>query len=165
MEKIMQYKDLKEIDYNDEFFDSLREDYHNFNEWFKTKQNEDRKAYVTYYNNNKISSFLLLKLEDENENYNDFDKPFTKGYRLKICTIKVDDTNKNIGKSFMKIINEYALKFNVDEIYITVNKKYIELKEFLKKYNFNYYGTKNTIEGKGDLIKEEIYVKRSKHYE
>ena len=67
MNKIIQYKSLKEIDYNDKFFDSLREDYYNFNNWFITKQNEERKAYVTYYSNNKISSFLLLKLEDDNE--------------------------------------------------------------------------------------------------
>lgn len=161
MNKIIQYKNLKEIDYNDEFFDSLREDYYNFNNWFITKQNEERKAYVTYYSNNKISSFLLLKLEEENEKYSDFDKPFAKGYRLKICTLKVEDTNKNIGKSFMKIIDKYWEEKGFEEIYITINKKYIDLINFLKKYDFIYYGYKNTLDGKGNLIKEDIYIKRS----
>ena len=161
MEKNIQYISLKEIDYNDRFFDSLRNDYYNFNNWFITKQIEERKAYITYNNNNKISSFLLLKLEYENEDYSDFDKPFEKGYRLKICTMKVEDTNKNIGTSFMKIIYEYWEEKEVEEIYITINKKYVDLINFLKKYKFIYYGYKNTLDGKGNLIKEDIYIKRS----
>ena len=28
---------LKELDINDKFFDYLREDYYNFNDWFKKK--------------------------------------------------------------------------------------------------------------------------------
>lgn len=47
-------KYLYEIDINDTFFDLLRSDYKDFDEWFR--RNNKRKAYVTF-NNNKITSF------------------------------------------------------------------------------------------------------------
>lgn len=157
-------KSLREIDYKDNFFDSLRKDYYNFDKWYISKMNNNYKAYVTY-NNNKLSSFLLLKIEDKTEIYSDFVIPFTKAKRLKICTMKVKEKRKNIGKSFVKIIDKYSIENKVEEIYITINKKHLSLVKFLKKYNFNYYGDKITKDGKGNLIKEQIYVKRSNKYE
>lgn len=32
---------LKELDINDNIFDSFREDYYNFNDWFKKKQDNN----------------------------------------------------------------------------------------------------------------------------
>ena len=156
---IIENKSLKEIEYHDSFFDSLREDYYNFNDWYKLKMNNDYKAYVTY-NNKKLSSFLLLKIENKEEDYKDFEIPFNKEKRLKICTFKVEEKNKNIGKTFLDIIEKTALDNNIKEVYITINKKYISLINYLKKYNFNYYGEKFTKNGNGNIIKEQIYLKK-----
>ena len=155
---IIKNKLLKEIDYDNPFFDSLRKDYYNFDNWFINKQNNNEKAYVTY-KNNKITSFMLLKIEKEDELYLDFITPFPKGYRLKICTFKVIDINKNIGKSFIKIINDYAKENNIKEIYTTVYPKYINLIKFLEKNNYKYYTNKNSLDGNGKLLKEHVYLK------
>lgn len=41
----------------------------------------------------------MLKLEDENEDYSDFVKPFKPARRLKVSTFKVTDTGKKIGEN------------------------------------------------------------------
>ena len=87
---------LKELDINDKFFDSLREDYYNFNDWFKKKQDNNTMCYVTIDNGN-ITSLLILKIEYEDEDYSNFTIPFNKSKRLKICTFKVIDKGKGIG--------------------------------------------------------------------
>ena len=134
---------VSDIDINDIFFDSLKKDYDGFENWFKKKQNDGYKAYVTT-NDNKITSFLMLKIEDGNELYDDFSKPMIKCKRLKICTLKVSDNGKKIGDEFLKIILRKAQENNVDEIYVTLFRKYQSLIKFLKENNFEFYCYKNT---------------------
>ena len=95
---------LINLDINDSFFDSLKKDYNNFEEWFKRKSLEETKCFVTYYDNGKISSILILKEENENENYNNFYRPFSEDKRLKICTFKVDNIGFGIGEYYLYII-------------------------------------------------------------
>lgn len=158
---IIENKLLKEIDCNDIFFDSLRKDYYNFNNWFINKQNNNYKAYITYDKENKLSSFLLLKIE-EKEKYLDFDKPLNKLKKLKICTLKVNNINKSIGSSYLKIIDKVAVDNNIKEIYTTVYPKYTKLIKFLEKNNYKYYTNKNTLDGNGKLLKENVYIKKIK---
>ena len=47
---------LYNIDINDKFFDSLKEDYADFTKWFLRKSQENKAAYITY-NNGNITSF------------------------------------------------------------------------------------------------------------
>lgn len=149
---------VSDIDINDNFFDSLKKDYDGFENWFKKKQNDGYKAYVTT-NDNKITSFLMLKIEDGNELYDDFSKSMRKCKRLKICTLKVSDNGKKIGDEFLKIILRKAQENNVDEIYVTLFRKYQSLIKFLKENNFKFYCYKNT--HKFD-IKEDVYIRKIK---
>lgn len=125
------YKYLHELDINDAFFDSLKLDYAGFEEWFKKKQSKEAQAYVTEFDG-KLTSFLMLKVENEDEDYKDFLKPFKPARRLKISTLKVTDTGKRIGETFIKIIVEKAIKENVEEIYVTVFDKQEFLIDMLK---------------------------------
>ena len=53
-------------------------------------------AYITRDAKNNLSSFLMIKIEDESEDYSCFREPFEKNIRLKISTFKVSNTgNKN----------------------------------------------------------------------
>lgn len=54
-------KHLYELDINDKFFDSLKEDYAEFVKWFKTKSKEGLVAYVTFNQNNIYSFFYVQK--------------------------------------------------------------------------------------------------------
>lgn len=154
-------KYLHELDIEDSFFDSLRFDYYGFNKWFEKKQSNGEKAYVTF-NKDKITSFLMLKLEYENEKYEEFQNPFSPGKRLKVSTMKVAETGKRIGETFIKIIVKKAINLNVDEIYVTVFEKHEHLIDMLNEYGFQYYGKKKTFNSLKECLLENVYVKKIK---
>ncbi|MDY4051796.1 MAG: ASCH domain-containing protein [Bacilli bacterium] len=124
--------DIGTLNIDDEFFDSLREDYggSSFNTWLKKKSNE--KAYV-FRNNGSLQGFLYLKTEDENENYLSFIPFFTPAKRLKIGTFKITMPNLRLGERFMKIVFDNAIKREVDEVYVTMfEEKRSEVKQLRK---------------------------------
>lgn len=155
----VQKKYLYELDIDDTFFDSLRDDYYNFNIWFENKQKNSNQAYITQ-DNGKITAFLMMKVENEEENYGDFEKKFKNAKRLKISTIKVSDTGKKIGETFIKVIMKKAIQENVEEIYLTVFDKQEHLIDVFNSYGFNYYCKKSTRIGNGQIKSENVYVKK-----
>lgn len=150
---------LYNIDVDESFFDSLRKNYFKFNNWFSRKQAKEEKAYITRGQNGKVTSFLMLKVEGEDETYDFFSKPFKPLKRLKISTFKVEDRGKKIGEAFIKVIIDTALIEGVKEIYVTVFSKYNKLISLLEKYGFVYHGEKQTRDGTGKNVIESIYVK------
>lgn len=62
--KIIKQK-FAQIDINDNFFNSLKKTYPDFELWFKKKSNNGSEAFVVYDDKNKIIGFLALKIEDE----------------------------------------------------------------------------------------------------
>jgi predicted nucleic acid-binding protein len=154
--KVLAVKQLYfgEINLKDTFFDSFREDYAGFDDWFNRKSDEI--SYV-YFQDNQLSAFLFLKIEDETENYSDISPIFTKRKRLKVGTFKVTSNGYKIGERFLKIIFDNAFKQKVDEIYVTIFDKRPEQKRLialLENWGFQFYGTKTT----KDRI-ENVYTK------
>lgn len=157
--KILAVKKLYfgEVNLSDPFFDSFREDYQYppFNDWFNKKSDEI--AYVCFQND-ILSAFLFIKVEDENENYSDIFPSFTKRRRLKIGTFKVTSNGYKIGERFLKIIFDNALKQKVSEIYVTIFDKRSEQKRLislLEEWGFEFYGIKSTKNGD-----EKVYVRK-----
>ncbi len=136
------------INFKDDFFDSFRNDYKEFDKWFSKKSNEF--AYICQYEN-KLRAFLYLKVEDEKENYNNISPRLQPKKRLKIGTFKVTLLGLHLGERFLKIVFDNALKKQVDEIYITLfdnQPSQFLLLGLLKQYGFVNYGYKETINGK-----------------
>ncbi|MCI7333229.1 MAG: hypothetical protein MSH48_06220 [Mollicutes bacterium] len=146
-------KQLKDLDINDRFFDSLKNEYKDFIIWFNNHL--DRKAYITFQDN-KIASILILKIEDKSENYKDFNKEFKPSKRLKICTLKVDVKFKNIGTKYLELAYNEALKNNVNEIYITLYTNHKDLINLLEKNNYIYYCDKYN--------NEKVYINKIKKF-
>lgn len=143
-----------EINLNDSFFDSFKEDYTGFDKWFLKKSDEI--AYVTI-NKGNILSFLFIKVEDKDENYSDLTPIFTPKRRLKIGTFKVISNGVRLGERFMKIIFDNAIRYKVDEIYVTIFDQREEQKRLislLEDWGFVFFGTKITNNGK-----ELVYVR------
>jgi len=153
---------LYNMDLDDDFFSTLRFDYKEFDNWFIKKQRNEEMAYITMTKDNKVTSFLMLKEEDEKEDYSHFDKTFSPAKRIKVSTFKVADTGKKIGECFIKIMINEAIKKNVDEIYITTFEKQESLIYLLKEYGFEKFTYKNTIKSDNTVEKEDIYVKNIK---
>lgn len=150
----VQEKCFGNIDLNDPFFDSFRQDYDGFNGWFARKSGET--AYVCY-EHAKVCAFLYLKVEDVTENYTDINPLFSPKRRLKIGTLKVTLNGYKIGERFVKIIIDNALRFKVSEIYVTIFENTVEqlrLVRLLQEYGFYKHGTKTSKSGI-----ESVYVK------
>ena len=140
------------IDLNDPFFQSLKDDYPGFTEWFLKKHNET--AYITINSNKgKLLSFLYLKIEGADENYADIIPPLPAKKRLKVGTFKVISNGFRLGERFLKIIFDNALKHKVDEIYVTIFDRSDEQKRLIglmEKWGFTYWGKKG---------EENVYVR------
>ena len=145
--KVLNVQKIKfgEINLNDDFFTSLKEDYKGFGKWFIKKYDDE--AYITINSNNGLLlSFLYLKTEDNNENYSDIIPAFPPKKRLKIGTFKVINNGFRLGERFIKVIFDNALKNNVDDIYVTIYDKRDEqrrLIDLFEQWGFKLWGKKN----------------------
>lgn len=147
------------IDLNDDFFDSLKEDYPEFENWFRKKSNEP--VYISTTENEKIYAFLYLKVEREDENYSDIEPIFpVRDKRLKIGTFKVALNGNKLGERFLKIIFDNAIIQRVDEIYVTIFDKREEQKRLialLEEWGFYKWGLKRST---GELVYVRDFSKR-----
>ncbi|WP_291114835.1 PIN domain-containing protein [Flavobacterium sp. UBA6135] len=146
--------DFAEVNIKDEFFDSFRSDYEEFDNWFNGKSEEP--CYVCYSDGN-LTAFLFVKIENENENYSNINPVFQPKKRLKIGTLKVTGNGYKIGERFLKTIFDNAIQFKVKEIYVTLFTKRPEqeqLVEMLEEWGFIYYGLKTTKNGE-----EKVYIR------
>ena len=156
--KLVKFED---VDLNDTFFDSLREDYEGqkFDQWFKKKGKET--AYV-FEDKDGLKGFLYLKIELPSEpDYLKITPVLSSKKRLKIGTFKIDSSGFRLGERFLKIIFDNASKNAVGEIYVTLfedkRDNVIRLKSLLEQWGFVKYGYKNANH-------ELVLVKSMKEY-
>ena len=137
------------LNINDSFFDSLKEDYEEFEEWFNKISLEGRRCWVYLNEIGSIGALLIYKFENESIDSNP-QLPAKK--RLKISTFKVTHTGYKIGELFLKLSLEFSIKNNLDEIYLTsFTKPNDYLANLIMEYGF-YPKARNR---RG----EDIYIK------
>jgi len=152
---------IGDIDVNNVFFNSLRENYDRFDSWFATKSDEE--AYICYSDTKLILGFLFLKTENIDENYHDIYPQFQPKKRLKVGTFKVESTGFRLGERFIKIIFDNAIERSVDEIYVTLFEDREELKalgDLFRRWGFFDYGVK-----KSNGKEEKVLVKKMNFYD
>lgn len=140
-------KSFADINIDDHFFDTLRDDYNGeeFNDWFLKKRAQDEKAYV-FELKSKLYGFLYLKQEDLDENYSDIIPKLSRKKRLKVGTFKIESTGFRLGERFLKIIFDTARALKVDEIYVTMFEEKRDevnaLKGLMEQWGFYKHGMK-----------------------
>jgi len=142
------------LNLSDDFFASFKEDYPGYEKWFNKKADEP--VYVCLSERKPIA-LLYLKIESKDEDYSDIDPPMSRKRRLKIGTFKVALNGFRLGERFLKIVFDNALRFKVDEIYVTTFNKRIEQQRLInlfEDYGFHLHGYKS---GPGE--KELVYVR------
>lgn len=153
-------KQFDEIDLQNHFFDTLREDYEGqkFDQWFKKKGKEF--AYV-FEDKEELKGFLYLKIEEETEpDYLKVTPHLSPKRRLKVGTFKIERTGFRLGERFLRIIFDNARRMNVDEIYVTLFENKREdvkhLKALMEEWGFYKHGMKTN--GEAVLVKSmEVY--------
>lgn len=142
------------IDPTDSFFDSFRQDYPDFDNWFNRKSEEP--AYAAFYKN-KLGAFLYLKVEGLDESYSNIEPIFSPKKRLKIGTFKVAFNGVGLGERLLKIVFDNALQYKVDEVYVTIfhnHPGHSMLIRLLEDFGFKYWGIKHSAGGD-----ELVYVR------
>jgi len=143
-------KNFSECRLNDPFFDSLREDYEGFENWFRKKSESGETAYVHYDENGVVRAFLYLK-DSESEAVGDL----TVEPRMKIGTLKIDPSfeGRRLGEGAIGIALWKWQRSDLDQIYVTVFPKHDDLVTMLNVYGFEKCGKKG---------EEDVFVKDKK---
>ncbi len=139
---------LHEIDLRSNFFDSLRVDYEEFDDWYKRCSAAGRKAWV-YQNEQGIPAAILIFKEERDKVITDEGKGLS-GRILKLCTFKVGEEirGRKIGELFLKAAFRFATDNKMGHIYIHMRPgKQIFLEDLCIDFGFYYFG-----EYKGDHV-------------
>jgi len=147
---------FNEVNFDDEFFDSLKSDYKvGFVEWFHKKASDAKeKAYVLFNDDNSIDGFMYLKIE--NGEVNDVTPPLEDSKHLKIGTFKFNTKGTLRGQRFLKKIFDHALSEKVGDIYVTVFDKHDYLIRLFLNYGFIKYGKKESDNGIENVLVREM---------
>jgi len=146
---------MASLDVNDPIFDSLREDYLDFNDWYAKKSRTGRECWVYKRNNGSIGAVLIYKFENE---VIPSEPPLKRKSRLKIATMKVGHVGHKIGELFLKLSFELAIKNNIPEIYLThFTRENDYLIDLIEEYGFNKVSIKNY---DWSDIPEDVYLKK-----
>lgn len=144
---------FSEINLEDPFFDSLRDDYPGFDTWFRKKGEES--AYVFASDDGELDGFLYLKIEDGS--VDDVSPPLPPGRRLKVGTFKINPHGTRLGERFLKKVFDHALAENVDELYVTVFPKHNALKQLFETYGFLKVATKGQDGAPEDVLMRKLF--------
>ncbi|ENH7109827.1 N-acetyltransferase [Vibrio fluvialis] len=153
--KIQRFAD---INLTDPFFNTLKEDYAEFSEWFNKKA--DNKALVLYNDGGLIEGFLYCKFE--NGPGDDTVPLLPNSQHMKVGTFKFNPQQTRRGDRYLKKIFDYALahKPEVDDIYVTVfGDKHKYLVSLFEKYGFKKYGTKPSLNGVENVLLRNLGTK------
>ena len=148
MEKVR----FSQVNLDDSFFDSLKEDYEGFEDWFRRKSESE--AYIQKKDNGRLEAFLYLKIEEEP--VTDIEPNLPMGKHLKVGTFKIDAHNTKLGEYFIQMIMRVAVYEHVEDIYVTIFEKHEGLVSLLRRYGFEHYGVKRNAR---DENPESVYVK------
>ncbi len=150
-----------DVDFNDVFFDSLKEDYNEIPLWFERKAREGDSAYVFFDEHGAIDGFLYLKVESGV--VVDVNPPLPDGRHVKVGTLKINAHGTKLGERFLKKIFDYVVASKAEDVYVTVFEKHAGLTLLFERYGFEKYGQKVTDNGVEwvlykDLAKHQVEV-------
>jgi hypothetical protein len=143
---------FKQISLSDTFFDSLKEDYGEFAEWFRKKSNE--KAFTFRNEVALLEGFLYVKVEDGPLIDTIPQLPHAK--RLKIGTFKVNPHGTRLGERFIKRAFDIAVDERVSALYVTVFAKHVGLVNLFHRYGFVQKAIKKTTNGVEQVMERRL---------
>lgn len=145
---------MYEIDKSQSFFDSLRQAYEGFDNWYQKSAEKQRKCWCIEDNNGDVAAICIYKFE-ENEKLTD-DGEATQGKILKLCTFKVDVSarGKKLGERLLYIAFDFCVKNGIDWVYLhTYGEEQKTLVGLCEEYGFYRLGK---------YKKDDVYIKPMK---
>lgn len=127
-----------------EFFDSLRLGYPGFDDWFRRKAREDRRAWIYRDEHGHVAALCVFTVQT-GEPINDAQVRLD-GDALKLCTFKVGEKvrGRKIGELFLKAAFRYATERACEHLFIHANaERHDYLLRLLDDFGFAQRGTYN----------------------
>jgi len=139
------------IDHNEVFFDSLRDGYPEFDDWWREKCVRQHRACWVVYDDDKLAGLIVRK----DETAIDTDAVTKANKILKICTFKVAPEKRGVklGELLLKQVFWYAQANRYDLAYVTTYKDQSTLMSLLEFYGFQHVGDRKN----GELIYERSF--------
>lgn len=113
-------KYLYEIDVEDVFFDSLRQGYDGFDNWYRKCSEQSRQAWIIQ-SGDAISALCIFK-EEYDERVTSSNE-ILRGRILKLCTFKVADLGKKYGERLLFVAFNRAMENSFDYVYMQVREE------------------------------------------
>ena len=126
----------------DAFFDSLREGYAGFDDWFRRKARENRKAWVYRDENGALGAICVYNIQTDEVVTSEGKR--LHGKALKLCTFKVDQSvrGRKIGELFLKAAFRYGTESVCENIFIHADvEKHSYLVNLLVDFGFDDIGS------------------------
>ena len=124
------------------FFNSIRDDYDGFDDWFSRKAREGRRAWVYRDVGDDDISAICIYTVQTNERITD-SGGFLPGDALKLCTFKVGETvrGRKIGELFLRAAFQYATTHRCESIFLHANAaQQAHLTGLIEDFGFQYAG-------------------------
>ena len=139
------------IPIEDSFFDSLREGYPEFNDWWRAKCIGERRPCWVVYDDDVLAGLIVRKTETAA----DTDATIKASKILKICTFKVSPEKRGIklGELLLKQVLWFAQENNFELAYITAYSDQAALINLLEYYGFKKTGKNSN----GELVLERQF--------
>jgi len=138
------------------FFNSLRDSYLPFDEWFRRKARENNKAWVAWERPGVIGA-ICIYVQQDNETITEEGLRLT-GPAIKLSTFKVGQgvQGRKIGELFLKAAFRYATANSLEHIFIHGDKEQQPLLfALLEDFGFHYVGTHP-----GSTGRDSVYLKK-----
>jgi GNAT superfamily N-acetyltransferase len=149
----LSYERFSDLDLKDPFFDSLKREYAEFDDWFASKREEF--AYTSRTQSGGLDGFLYLKRETDAAR--DVTPLLPAARRLKIGTFKIVPRGTRLGERFIKKAFDHALADGIGEIYVTVFPRHESLVQLMQRYGFRVVGEKNSRNGTELVLLREVF--------
>lgn len=162
-----QLKKFSEVDINDAFFDSLKEDYPadesniGFEKWFAKKAAADSTALV-FDDEHGLGAFVCLK--DENEPIDLVEGTLSALPRKKISTLLLAERHRGqrLGEGAIGLALWNWQKSEQQDIYVTIWSKHSLLISQLERFGFSFVGHK--LNGECVYLKSRLSIDYSDPY-
>ena len=137
------------------FFDSLRDGYPEFDEWFARKAQAGVRAWVSNDEMGEVGAICIYDRQTRESITDDLVLP---GVALKLATFKVGDTHRGrkIGELFLKAAFRYATEHRLENIFVhgDIDKHHF-LFDLLVDFGFECVGSHPGSDGR-----DAVYLKR-----
>jgi GNAT superfamily N-acetyltransferase len=148
----IQERYLHEFDVHQPFFDSLREGYNGFDEWYLRSAGNHRKAWCIC-DNETVHAICIYKEEDRPVTI-DGGVPLD-GVALKLCTFKVGESvrGRKLGERLLFSAFKYAAGHEIPYVYLhTYGKEHEMLVSLCQDYGFELAGKYEN--------REDVFIKK-----